>query len=130
MAKSLDGLMCGLRISLAGALAYTASEHFILPPQSPDALLLQGAHAPLVATILSGLLWLIAASLMFGVRTRMVAALGLTTYAAMALLLPGLDRMTAQPYLSAAIVACLALPVILAGGGDHSLVRGGWRAAL
>ncbi|MGR3367218.1 MAG: hypothetical protein ACU0CC_04505 [Sagittula sp.] len=130
MAKTLDGLMCGLRISLAGALAYTASEHILLSSQSHGVLSLNDTHTALAGTIMSGLLWVISVWLMFGVRTRIVAALGLTIYGAMALLLPGLDRLTAHSLLSVAIVAGLTLPVILAGGGHYSLVRGGWRVAL
>ncbi|CUH77667.1 hypothetical protein [Tropicibacter naphthalenivorans] len=129
MLPSEDGRQCALRILLACALAYTASEHYL----SPNALPIGSVQPPLEALsvlILRAMLWITAIWLLFGLRTRVVAALGLALFYGFAILVPGVHMFSAQTAHSLFVVTVIALPLLLRGGGRYSLLQRGWSGAL
>lgn len=128
--KTYDGLQCGNRIVLGCFLAWSASE-FLLSTAGdaprvlvPDPIVLMGGR------FLASMMLVVSVWLAFGVRTRVMACLALGLFAGMALLMPGLERLSIQSLSSVGLFTVLALPLIFGGGGRYSLLRGGWRVPL
>ncbi|WP_435259072.1 hypothetical protein ACSBLW_04685 [Thioclava sp. FR2] len=81
--------------------------------------------------VLHALMAVAAIWLIFGVRTRVVALFGLSCYATLFWLETQNGFSTRLEFLvPLQIVALLALPLILFGGGHFSLYRAGWRNPL
>ncbi|WP_425074727.1 hypothetical protein [Sagittula sp. S175] len=130
MTNTLDGLQCGFRILLSCFLAYTAVEFLMMTAGETPRLVVTHPGHQWAGKMLAALMILTALWMAFGVHTRVMALLGTALFAGMALLLPGLERLTMHSVLSVGLFATLALPLICAGGGRFSLLRGGWRVPL
>jgi uncharacterized membrane protein YphA (DoxX/SURF4 family) len=128
MKNSFDGLQAGLRIMLSCCMAYSASEHF-LTQMGPEAPMMTPVQA-LLAGLLAGLLLLTALWLAFGLRTRVVALVGVALFAGKAILVPGLENVSNAAIGNMLLVCLLAAPLLLSGGGRFSLLRGGWQVQL
>ncbi len=81
----------------------------------------------LAAAALSSLLAIVCVWLAFGVRTRVMALLGLALYLGLALLVPGLQALNPVRLMELTFVVLLALPLIAFGGGRFCVYRGGWQ---
>ncbi|NAZ36952.1 hypothetical protein [Rubellimicrobium sp. CFH 75288] len=90
--------------------------------------LLGGAERADVAgltPLLRGLLATVAVWLVFGIRTRVAASVGVVLAFALVFLALPLDPHGPAP-LVAILVLGFALPPVCCGGGDFALHRGGW----
>ena len=129
MTNSFDGLQCALRIMLSCVLGYTASEQILLGT-GPDAAVYLPPVQSVFNAAIAGMLTLTALWLAFGFRTRMAAMIGAALFAGKVLLLPGFGNATDDAIGNLILVAILALPLMLSGGGRYSLLRGGWQVQL
>lgn len=77
-------------------------------------------------TLLSGLLCTAAIWLLFGVRSRVMAAMGCVGFMAISL---GSDLVVGMPFAPVEVLCAflLSVPIIAGGGGKFALYRRGWR---
>ncbi|SLN39446.1 hypothetical protein ROJ8625_01848 [Roseivivax jejudonensis] len=118
-------VQCVIRIALAACLAYAVIETMSAGAGVADRIL-PFAGVSIAAALLAGLMSVVAIWLAFGVRTRVVALLGLALYTGHLVALPGFTTVGTDEIVQLAVVAALALPLIVFGGGRYSMVRAGW----
>lgn len=87
-------------------------------------------HVGLAASALCVLLTTVSVWLVFGVRTRVVALLGLALFIGLEVVHPGLNATSPDALMNSAYVALLGLPLVLFGGGRFSMIQAGWREVL
>lgn len=118
-----------LRVGLGSVVGYAALLKFSIA--SAQASTGWPASAGTSPVLLHALMAMAAIWLIFGVRTRIVALLGLLFYAALWRLESqnGADGLLGY-LVPLQVVVVLALPLILLGGGRFSLYRAGWRNLL
>ncbi|APZ54303.1 hypothetical protein [Salipiger abyssi] len=130
MSDILSALQCALRIVLAAILGYTVASEFFQTNAMQIGWYVSPRHVGLTAAVICALLFTVSIWLLFGVRTRVVALMGLALYLGLEIVHPGLSSADSQVLLSSAIVVLLGLPLIIFGGGKFSVVRAGWRGAI
>ncbi|MFZ5961764.1 hypothetical protein ACOXXX_02335 [Thalassococcus sp. BH17M4-6] len=114
MTPSGPALRFGARLALVGifvssVLSTIAGDHII------------GAAA------LCSLLTVVSLWLAFGVRTRVMALLGIALYIGLDGLVPGFENLSTYALIELVVAVSLALPLIAYGGGRYCTYRGGWQ---
>lgn len=125
-----DGVKFAVRFALAACLAFTAIEHVVLTSSAYYTLAAETTFRAVIGIAMATLLGTIATYLVLGIRTRVVATLGLILFVAMVLILPGLHQFDVNAAQRIVVVLLLSAPLIIRGGGRFSLVQGGWHGAL
>ena len=125
--NALGVAQLALRLCLGAVVGYTALLHSSISTASASEGLIDtvGSSSP---TLLLAILAMTAIWIVFGVRTRIVSLLALVCYAAV-IRIESLNSFStvADLLVPFQIVALLALPLILFGGGRFSIYRAGWR---
>lgn len=120
MVGLIPSVQCALRIILASILGHTVALHIFTNDPAligAFAVTMPGLATSLFCVTLSSIgIWLI-----LGVATRTVALVGFALYFAHDFVLPSHDALAHMPTLGSALVALLALPLIIFGGGRFSV---------
>ncbi|MCR8547087.1 hypothetical protein M4578_04560 [Salipiger sp. P9] len=130
MTKTLSVLQCALRVALAAILGYTVAGEFFRTDAMQIGWYISPRHVGLTTALLCTLLATVSIWLLFGVRTRIVALMGLALYIGLEVVNPGLNQASTDTLLNSAFVVLLALPLVIFGGGKFSMLRAGWRGAI
>ncbi|MBS8227408.1 hypothetical protein [Vannielia litorea] len=121
-------VQCVFRLAFAFLLANQSLSTLVVPSIAAEASTGTSEFRAPIETAqfiaVNALLIVIAIWIAFGIRTRLVAAIGLTIYTGYTLASGGFE---ADNLGIGVIVAFgLALPLIVAGGGAYSMYRKGW----
>tara|TARA_Y100000815_G_C13329660_1_gene495465 strand:- start:1491 stop:1910 length:420 start_codon:yes stop_codon:yes gene_type:complete len=122
-AQSLDRLILAL---IFASYAYSGLNLSVRTASASDLAMLSPDHS--IATIaLRALLATVTIWLFFGVRTRVMALIGLVLYVTSVALQHTASNGQMELNLWLLTVPLLSLPLILFGGGRFSLYRAGWK---
>ncbi|ANT59326.1 hypothetical protein AYJ57_02470 [Salipiger sp. CCB-MM3] len=122
MVRLIPTLQCALRVALALTLGdAVAKEIFTADPTLIGALSVQ--IPGLATSLLCALLASIAIWLILGIGVRAVALIGLGLYSFHAFFAPGLEPFDLTTLYSCGLVALLAVPLVLFGGGRFSIAH-------
>lgn len=126
----LHVLQCALRIALAIFLGFTVVGEFFRTDPLQIGWYVSPRQVELSTAMICALLAAISIWLVFGVRTRVVALLGLALYVGLEVVRPGLHAASYETIMNSTFVVLLGLPLVLFGGGKFSMIRAGWRGAI
>lgn len=121
-------VQCALRLSFAFLLANQALSTLVVPSIAAEASTGTNAFRAPIETAqfiaMNALLVVVAIWVAFGIRTRLVTAIGLTLYTGYTLANGGIEADNLG--IGIFVAVGLALPLLVAGGGAYSMYRKGW----
>ena len=127
MSFPLSALQCAIRLILSAALGAAILERLFELRDLGTGWYIAQRHVASVEAAYLALLAIVAVWLVLGVRTRVVALLGLVLFAGARIVLPGISELNEAALVQVGLFACACVPLLRFGGGRFAMIRGGWR---